>query len=93
MSPGFAPKWPHSPGNTMLFTRNRLSFSSPFTRLTRIVAKLRKRERERQELYRMTCRELRDIGLTRADIEHVFDPNLTFEFAERRKPPSERGNR
>ena len=45
------------------------------------VAAWRQRQRAYAELSELTDRELQDIGVNRADISHVFEPD--FEFSRR----------
>jgi uncharacterized protein YjiS (DUF1127 family) len=51
------------------------------TRLVRAVAAYGGRRRERRTLYQMSEAELRDIGITRADIDRVFGPEFAGELA------------
>lgn len=54
----------------------RLAFAS------RILSFPRRRS-VRNELYAMTDRELSDIGISRYDVERVFDPEFAREYAAR----------
>ncbi len=60
--------------------------TGPRARLGRAVAAYVRRRRERRELVDMSDRELRDIGITRADIDRVFGPNFVREYAMLGRP-------
>ena len=53
----------------------------PFARLFHAIAAMRRRARERQALCGMSDMELRDIGITRGDIDRVFGPAFVREYS------------
>ncbi len=55
-----------------------------FRRLVAILAEWRRRRAVMQEMAMMTDRELADIGLSRADLRHIFDPRFAAERASGR---------
>jgi uncharacterized protein YjiS (DUF1127 family) len=55
----------------------------PLARLFRVIAAIRQRARERQELHGLSDMELRDIGITRGDIDRVFGPAFVREYSRR----------
>ncbi|MDE2582697.1 MAG: DUF1127 domain-containing protein [Rhodospirillales bacterium] len=70
---------------------DRLSAGVPPRREAGLVAQLagfvavaRERAQARRELYAMSDMELRDIGLTRGEIEQVLDPGFARGAATRR---------
>jgi uncharacterized protein YjiS (DUF1127 family) len=65
----------------------------PLARFKHGLAALRRRVRERRELDGMSNAELRDIGITRADIPRVFGPAFAREYAMRGRFTQSRGDR
>lgn len=52
-------------------------------RMLSSLAEFRQALKDREELDAMTCSELQDIGITRADIPRVFGPEFAREYAKR----------
>ncbi len=57
--------------------------SGLITRILNFIGAFRDRVRERQELQGMSPVELRDIGITRGDIDRVCGPEFAHEYATR----------
>jgi uncharacterized protein YjiS (DUF1127 family) len=74
-------EWLRSQDSSATLVEHLRLETGPRARLGRAVAAYFKRRRERRELYGMSDRELRDIGITRADIDRVLGPNFVREFA------------
>ena len=81
MSVRYPPEWLRSQDSGATLAEYLRPKAGPLTRLVRAVAALGKRARERRELQAMSDRELRDIGITRADIDRVFGPAFAREYA------------
>ena len=74
-------EWLRAQDSSAALARQVRAETGPRARLARAVAAYRKRRRERQELEAMSDAELRDIGITRADIGRVFGPGFVREHA------------
>jgi uncharacterized protein YjiS (DUF1127 family) len=75
-------EWPRSAGTSTALAKHLLRpEGGVLSRLVRATAAFFRRRRERRTLYQMSEAELRDIGITRADIDRVFGPEFTREFA------------
>jgi uncharacterized protein YjiS (DUF1127 family) len=74
-------EWLRSRDSSATLAEHLRPKTGPRTRLVRAVAAYFRRRRARQELYEMSDAELRDIGITRADIGRVFGPAFAREYA------------
>jgi uncharacterized protein YjiS (DUF1127 family) len=81
MSVRHPPEWLRAQDSSATLTWQVRAETGLRARLARAVAAHRKRRRERRELEAMSEAELRDIGITRADIGRVFGPGFVREHA------------
>jgi uncharacterized protein YjiS (DUF1127 family) len=81
MSVHYPPEWLRSQDISARVPEHLQPKAGPLARLAHAVAVSRKRARERRELQGMSDRELRDIGITRADIDRVLGPAFAREYA------------
>jgi uncharacterized protein YjiS (DUF1127 family) len=81
MSVRHPPEWLRAQDSSATLARQVRAETGLRARLVRAVAAYRKRRRERRELEAMSEAELRDIGITRADIDRVFGPAFVREYA------------
>jgi uncharacterized protein YjiS (DUF1127 family) len=79
--------WPGLQDNASAHRRHA---PEPFVRLFRVIAAMRQRAREREELHGLSDMELRDIGITRGDIDRVFGPAFVREYSRRGDFPGSR---
>lgn len=86
-------EWLGLQDNAGVFSRHLRRAPQPFVRLFRAIAAMRQRARERQELGGMSDAELRDIGITRGDIDRVFGPAFVREYSRRADFPQSRDPR
>ncbi|MBV8617044.1 MAG: DUF1127 domain-containing protein [Acetobacteraceae bacterium] len=74
-------EWLRAQDSGAVLARQVRAETGPRARLLRAFAAHAKRRRERRELEAMSDAELRDIGITRYDIDRVFDPGFAREYA------------
>ena len=81
MSVRHPPEWLRAQDSSATLAREVRAETGLRARLVHAIAAHRKRRRERRELDAMSDAELRDIGITRADIGRVFGPGFVREYA------------
>ena len=81
MSVHYPPEWLRSQDSGATLAKHLRAETGPRVRLARAVGAYFRRRRERRDLQGMSDRELRDIGITRADIDRVFGPAFAREYA------------
>ena len=74
-------EWLRSQDSSASLAKQLRSETGPRARLVRAAAAYLRRHREKRALQGMSDAELRDIGITRADIDRVFGPAFAREYA------------